>query len=65
MNNGVIDDNVGYLITDCPPPFNATMKQRFVVTIGSKSYSLTTVNSITWIRDDMGKKTVEVQMTTP
>ena len=65
MQSGVFDDRIGYTIPECPPPFTATLTQTFTVTVGMKSYNLTTVNSITMGRNASGTKFVTVTNTTP
>ncbi|MCI0556832.1 MAG: IPT/TIG domain-containing protein, partial [Anaerolineae bacterium] len=65
-NIGEIGDVVGIAGTspDCPPQFTASFNQGFKAQVGNKSWTLTTVNSISMSKAANGTYTITVTNTT-
>lgn len=60
MSGGVVNDTVGYLITDCPPSFTASFTQGFDAVIGTHTFHLTSSNAISMGRTSSGTKFVDI-----
>ena len=63
MTHGVRPDTVGYLVSNCPSSFTATLTQNFKVIIGNHSYDLTSHNAISMGRTSSGSKFVDITFT--
>ena len=65
MTNGNFPDDVGYIISSCPPAFTATFDQFFTVHLNSPGYAwaLSSQNSVSMGRTSAGAKFVNLTFT--